>query len=195
MTYYQDKDSIEGIDHVTSWNAKGKFIWLTLDDGIVENQQQPIQNLEDANHDNDDNDDYLRSIWITLGMSGRFVSNAFHESNGNDDGTTHKQARWYFEFLDESTSMTSSSSSSERTPRRIYYYDTRNFGTLRFSLSKKELEEKLKSLGPDILVEGDCTEDTFLEIMNRQRKTMNICRFLMNQSVSKSARKEMSISL
>ena len=175
MTYYEDKDSIEGIDHVTSWNAKGKFIWLTLDDGI----KQPIHNLEDRN---DDDDDFLRSIWITLGMSGRFVSNAFHESNGNDDGTTHKQARWYFEFLDESTSTTSS---SQMTSRRIYYYDTRNFGTLRFSLSKKELEEKLKSLGPDILVEDDCTEETFLEITNRQRKTMNICRFLMNQSVSK----------
>ena len=94
MTYYEDKDSIEGIDHVTSWNAKGKFIWLTLDDGI----KQPIHNLEDRN---DDDDDFLRSIWITLGMSGRFVSNAFHESNGNDDGTTHKQARWYFEFLNE----------------------------------------------------------------------------------------------
>ncbi len=179
MTYYKSQDdSLEGIDHVTSWNAKGKFIWLTLDDGIRQPNHDDDINDTNAGYMENEDDDYLRSIWITLGMSGRFVSNAFHESKSDDDGTTHKQARWYFEFLDERLS------SEEQRPRRIYYYDTRNFGTLRFSLSKKELDEKLGSLGPDILVEDDCTEAMFLDIMSRQRKTTNICRFLMNQSVS-----------
>ncbi len=150
--------SVTGVDTITSWNAKGKFIWLTLDNGLV--------------NKNESDDDFLRSIWITLGMSGRFVSSPFH--NANDDGTTHNQARWYFEFLDERL--------DEPKMRRIYYYDTRNFGTLRFSLSKKELEDKLNSLGPDIL--DDITEEKFLEVVNNQRQTMNICKFLMDQSVS-----------
>jgi len=57
-------------------------------------------------------------------------------------------------------------------------------GTLIFSLSRKELEEKLKSLGPDILTAG-FTEDTFIDIMKRRtQQQVNICKFLMNQSVS-----------
>ena len=162
MTYHKSDKSISGIDHITSWNAKGKFIWLTLDNGL--NQI-----------DDDDDDDYLRSIWITLGMSGRFAASPFHD---DDDGTTHKQVRWYFEFLHEDK--------DEAKMRRIYYYDTRNFGTLRFSLSKKELEEKLNSLGPDIL--DDVTEKKFLDVLNQQRQSMNVCKFLMDQSVSESCR-------
>jgi formamidopyrimidine-DNA glycosylase len=174
MTYYKsnenDINNNISIDTVTSWNAKGKFIWLTLDNGL----KKEDNDNNDIGNDND-NDDYLRSIWITLGMSGRFVSNAFNDAR-NDDGTTHKQARWYFEFLNEND--------EEKNLKRIYYYDTRNFGTLRFSLSKKELEDKLDSLGPDILDENSITEEIFLDIMSRQRQTTNICKFLMNQKVS-----------
>ena len=90
-----------------------------------------------------------------------------------DDGTTHKQPRWYFEFLDESTM------NPEKNTKKIFYYDTRNFGTLRFCLSKKELMKKLDSLGPDIL--DDITENQFMEILRKQRQSMNICKFLMNQ--------------
>ncbi len=191
MTHYKSDASCTCIDTVTSWNAKGKFIWLELDNGLNQtgsnNDNADIDIDTDTDFDFDP--DYLRSIWITLGMSGRFVSDAFNRGD-DDDGTTHKQARWYFEFLDErsnentttSTSTCSSNEDEERKPRRIYYYDTRNFGTLRFSLSKKELEEKLSSLGPDIL--GGCTEEIFLDIMSKQRQTTNICKFLMNQSVS-----------
>lgn len=159
MTYHLSDQSVTGVDTITSWNAKGKFIWLTLDRGLVNN--------------NKNDDDFLRSIWITLGMSGRFVTSPFFH-NTNDDGTTHNQARWYFEFLDERL--------DEPKMTRIYYYDTRNFGTLRFSLSKKELDDKLNSLGPDIL--DDITEEKYLEVINNQRQTMNICKFLMDQSVS-----------
>lgn len=163
MTNYQSYNGIP-VDYVTSWNAKGKFIWLTLDNGLCQSNT------------NKNNTDYLRSIWITLGMSGRFVSDAFNQEK-NDDGSLHKQARWYFEFLNEDT--------EGQNLKRIYYYDTRNFGTLRFSLSKQELETKIDSLGPDIL-DDNFTENTFLAIMSRQRQTINICKFLMNQSVSKA---------
>lgn len=55
----------------------------------------------------------------------------------------------------------------------------RNFGTLRFSTSEKELADKLKSLGPDIL--ENCSEDSFMEILRKTRQSVNICKFLMNQ--------------
>jgi len=149
-----------GIDTVTSWNAKGKFIWMTLDNGL-----DPISN-----------EDYLRSIWITLGMSGRFASDAFvNAEKDNDDGTKHSSPRWFFEFLDEEKGK----DNEGKKMKRIYYYDTRNFGTLRFSLSKSELMQKLDSLGPDIL--NDCSEELFLETMDETRQTTNICKFLMNQ--------------
>lgn len=152
------------LDTVKEWKAKGKFIYLILDEGSRVHQKESEVETDE---------DYLRSIWITLGMSGRFVRDAFDASL--DDGTTHKQARWYFEFLeDEETGST----------RKIYYYDTRNFGTLRFSLSRGELMDKLDSLGPDILEEGECTQELFLDIMDQQRPSMNICKFLMNQKVS-----------
>ena len=153
----QAESELLQVDIVKEWNAKGKFIYLVLDDGCAKVAKD---------------EDYLRSIWITLGMSGRFVRDAFNESF--DDGNTHKQVRWYFEFLED-----------ERigSTRKVYYYDIRNFGTLRFSLSKRELVEKLDSLGPDILQDGECTEEIFLNIMDQQRPSMNISKFLMNQSV------------
>jgi formamidopyrimidine-DNA glycosylase len=64
---------------------------------------------------------------------------------------------------------------------KLFYNDIRNFGTLKFVHSKKELDKKLKSLGPDILKEEiDCTgfKNRFLKKPN---KTIAEC--LMNQSV------------
>jgi len=159
MTSYVADDTTD-IDIVTDWNCKGKFIWLSLDKGSM-------------NHADVDNSDYHRSIWITLGMSGRFVRDTFN-AEVEDDGSTHKQPRWYFEFLDESTT------NPDKATKQIFYYDTRNFGTLRFCLSKKELTDKLKSLGPDIL--EDINEHQFMEILRKQRQSMNICKFLMNQA-------------
>jgi formamidopyrimidine-DNA glycosylase len=176
MTSYEinsDKD----IDTVTDWQCKGKFIYLTLDHGM--------------NHHRSDDDDFLRSIWITLGMSGRFARDAFQLEN--DNGTSHNQPRWYFEFLNEknpstndttttTTTRATTKTTTEMTTRKIYYYDTRNFGTLRFSLSKAELEDKIDSLGPDILNPQDCTEEVFLDLFRKHRQSMNICKFLMDQA-------------
>lgn len=159
MTPYTSDDTTN-IDVIQTWNCKGKFIWITLDQGKIKSNQVV-------------DEDFHRSIWITLGMSGRFQRDTFL-SEKEDDGTLHKQPRWYFEFLDEGEH------NEEKKTRTIFYYDTRNFGTLRFSSSKKELVDKLKSLGPDIL--DDCTEEIFITVMRKQQQKMNVCKFLMNQS-------------
>ena len=159
MTPYTSDDTTN-IDVIQTWNCKGKFIWMTLDQGKIKSNQVV-------------DEDFHRSIWITLGMSGRFQRDTFL-SEKEDDGTLHKQPRWYFEFLDEGEH------NEEKKTRKIFYYDIRNFGTLRFSSSKKELVDKLKSLGPDIL--DDCTEEIFITVMRKQQQKMNVCKFLMNQS-------------
>jgi len=160
MTSYAQDDTTN-VDVVQDWNCKGKFIWLTLDQGKTNDDVE----ITDK--------DYYRSMWITLGMTGRFVKEAF-VAEEEDDGTTHNQARWYFEFLEEGPH------NPEKRTRKIYYYDSRNFGTLRFSTSKQELMEKLHSLGPDIL--NGCTQEMFMDVLRRQRQTMNVCKFLMDQS-------------
>ena len=150
------------VDVVTEWKAKGKFIYMILDDG---NPSAVAGNVVEES-------DYLRSIWITLGMSGKFVSetansasNYMHEYDSAEDG-----ARWYFDFWDPT---------SERT-KRVYYHDTRNFGTLRFSLSESELTKKLSTLGLDIL-DPKTTVEGFLAVMGRTKPTVNISKFLMDQ--------------
>lgn len=151
-----EKGSIDQtIDRVVEWHAKGKFIYIILDNGNV------APTLENGS---DEKDGYLRSIWITLGMSGRFINDSIIREDNN--------ARWSLEFWNEKNGK----------KRKIYYLDTRNFGTLRFSLSKRELMDKLDSLGPDIL--DDCTEDVFMEVMNKAKPGLNVCKFLMNQKVS-----------
>ncbi|CAJ1969953.1 unnamed protein product [Cylindrotheca closterium] len=139
----------EAIDQIQEWNAKGKFIYLTLDDG---------------NTAPEDDDDFARSIWITLGMSGRFLAEGAHQQDP-------RFARWYLEMLDIDSGST----------RKIYYHDQRNFGVLRFCLSQQELTKKLESLGPDMLSE-DTTIDDFLERMDQARQDLNVCKFLMDQS-------------
>eukprot|EP00980_Cylindrotheca_fusiformis_P010468 scaffold2322_cov135-Cylindrotheca_fusiformis.AAC.27 len=107
---------------------------------------------------------FARSIWITLGMTGQFVNEKIHQQDP-------RFARWYLELLDLES----------HTTHKVYYHDQRNFGTLKFCLSKQELENKLKSLGPDVL-SLETTEEDFLERMEASRDDLNICKFLMDQS-------------
>ena len=156
MTQLSDENSNEKIDRVLEWKAKGKFIYMLLDRG---GRAPP----------DEDDDDFARSIWITLGMSGRFVNQAVHEAGTRQQ---QKMARWYLELHNDET--------GKRT--RIYYYDNRNFGTLRFCLSRSELAAKLESLGPDILDTTDTTVAVFRQIVAATKPTTNVCRFLMDQS-------------
>jgi len=158
------KEPATTVDMIQEWKAKGKFIYIILDKGL--NPPASSEKKEGGGGGG-----YQRSIWITLGMSGRFVSETAHLQDP-------RFARWVLEVLDPTTGAL----------RKIFYHDARNFGTLRFCLSSEELQEKLESLGLDILEPDSTTEDTFLELVDRQRPELNVCKFLMDQSVSISNR-------
>mmetsp|Transcript_42845 Transcript_42845/g.84169 ORF Transcript_42845/g.84169 Transcript_42845/m.84169 type:complete len:643 (-) Transcript_42845:111-2039(-) len=140
---------------VERWDAKGKFLYVALGGG----------------GGGDADSDLLRSIWITLGMSGRFV---------HDNHPDRERARWYMEFGPAGTDVGGSGSGSNR---KIYYLDQRNFGTVRYSTSRVELEKKLASLGPDLL-RGDLDATKFVELARTKRRNgadVNVCKFLMDQ--------------
>lgn len=137
------------VDMILSWQAKGKFIYIILDDG----SKRPS-----------DATDFQRSIWITLGMTGKFVSEGIHAEKP-------ERGRWYLEVQDIAT----------QKANRLNYHDMRNFGTMKLCLSKVQLEKKLDSLGPDIL-EPSSTEETFLEVVAKKNPEMNVSKFLMNQA-------------
>ena len=157
-----DDDTNHGnnVDIIKSLKCKGKFIYIVLDRG------------SDATR-YDNTDDYQRSIWITLGMTGRFVNeedvNKPRASNNDREGS---EPRWCFKIMNITNGQT----------RTIYFRDARNFGTLIFSLSAEELENKLASLGPDLLDLDNTTEEVFLETMDKSTQNRNICKFLMDQS-------------
>jgi uracil-DNA glycosylase len=149
MTPLTKHNTEDSVDTIQEWNAKGKFIYILLDKGA----KTPANNAND----------FQRSIWITLGMSGRFLNQEKHQEDP-------RFARWYLSLL-----------MKEGTERKIYYHDTRNFGTVKFSLSREALTTKLNSLGLDIL-DPMTTEDDFVQLVTNQKSELNICRFLMNQS-------------
>jgi uracil-DNA glycosylase len=165
------------IDVITEWNVKGKFMYVILNDSI---QRRKQTNDNQKENDDADDDDYQRSIWITLGMTGQFLNEASHLMDPSF-------CRWYMELMDVDTEKDGNQKTSKSpTPStyKIYYHDQRNFGTLKFSLSRSELDDKLNSLGPDILSvdEDGFPEETFLQIVSKQRPTTNVCKFLMDQS-------------
>jgi formamidopyrimidine-DNA glycosylase len=93
-------------------------------------------------------------LFSTLGMTGMWSRNKT------------KHSRFCIFFDDEDV---------------LYYNDIRNFGTLKFVSDKKDLDKKLKSLGPDILTaEIDC-QGFRNRFIKKQNKTIAEC--LMNQSV------------
>jgi len=162
---YTIHNNVMDRDIITEWNVKGKFMYILLDGSL--NDQNCV-------------DDHLRSIWITLGLTGRFLSQNYYNElmeNQNDKSTQGNTIRWKMDLcaVDRTTSIVC----ENRT--QIYYQDARNFGTLRFSLSREELQCKLESLGPDLLV--NLTQEEFVKILKNQRPSTNICKFLMDQKV------------
>jgi DNA-formamidopyrimidine glycosylase len=91
------------------------------------------------------------TVQFTLGMSGGFLTQK----------TTHARVRFRFGDID------------------VFFTDMRNFGTIKFSQSTRELSKKLQKLGPDIM-QGDV--DEFIRRAQKHRGD-NICKALMNQDV------------
>jgi DNA-formamidopyrimidine glycosylase len=148
--------SLTDTDIIQEWNCKGKFIYILLD-----------SSTGDSNAHANADCDFQRSIWVTLGMTGRFLNEAAHAAD-------NRWARWYFEVENPHADDVAGSR------RRIYYHDARNFGTIKFCLSRQELAEKLQSLGPDLLAEST-TEQDFVNIVAAQKRQRNVCKFLMDQ--------------
>lgn len=157
MTRYNKTNPADNVDIVKEWNTKGKFIYILLDHGA----KKPPLNATTTTTTTED--DFQRSIWITLGMSGRFLNEERHEADP-------RHARWYLSLLMKDGSQ-----------RKLYYHDMRNFGTVKFCLSAQALSKKLDSLGLDIL-DRNTTEDDFVQLVERQKSDLNVCKLLMNQS-------------
>ena len=94
-------------------------------------------------------------VWNTLGMSGYWSFKC------------QKHSRVRFD-CDDGTS--------------IWYTDTRNFGTLKFSMTWEDTEKKLFELGPDPLTH-DIPIDQFRHRLYKKNKSgeKTICEALMNQ--------------
>lgn len=162
----ETNDADTNTDIITKLSCKGKFIYIVLDQ---EREQMRRDNGECIDRD------YQRSIWITLGMTGQFVNEKEVGQKPKPLASNSEKVstlRWYFELMDTRT----------QESRKIYYRDARNFGTLRFCLSASELNDKLASLGPDLLDFENTTEEVFLAAMEKSTQNRNICKFLMDQS-------------
>ena len=93
------------------------------------------------------------SMWNTLGMSGFWSENK------------HKHARVSLEISN----------------KQVHFCDTRNFGTLKFVKGRKQLIEKLDSLGPDMLSD-DVSDSLFLSRL-RKKNNKTIVEALMDQKI------------
>ena len=94
------------------------------------------------------------SLWCTLGMSASWQKKET------------KHSRFYIK-----TSY----------GNEVYFNDIRNFGTLKYVITEKELNDKLKTLGPDVLSSYVDTE-LFKTRLDKKPK-WSIAKALMNQSV------------
>lgn len=88
-------------------------------------------------------------MWNTLGMSGGWTFK------------NEKHSNIKFEFKETSSQK-----------KDIYFRDMRNFGTLKFSDSKKKLDEKLSTLGPDMFLK-ETTFEVFKKALNKKQANLN----------------------
>jgi len=101
------------------------------------------------------------NVFITLGMSGSFKV------------STNPYARVQFDYLHDTGEI--------QVENRVFYSDMRNFGTLKFVQGQDVLEQKLASIGPDML-NAPCSEEQWLNLCERYKRK-SLVNFLMTQSV------------
>jgi formamidopyrimidine-DNA glycosylase len=107
------------------------------------------------------------SIWCTLGIQGYYE---ILESS-EPPPTNNKHLRSFFVFKSSKTLKT----------LQLLYYDAIGFGTIRISTDEKELESKLKSLGP-CWVTNPPRLNEFVKMGMETRLERYVARFLMDQS-------------
>ncbi len=99
--------------------------------------------------------DSVWNIWNTLGLTGGWTKDSENE---------HNRLKFNFANIDP-----------------VYFYDIRNFGTIKFCKSEAALLKKIKSLGPDILQE--VIPDNVFKSLLRAKGKKTLPEVLMDQSV------------
>lgn len=106
--------------------------------------------------------DRMWYLWSTYGMSGQWSP------------ISGKHAAFIVEYNLSGALVT-------RDQQKIFFNDTRRFGTIKFTCDQKEHDKKLKSLGPDILEDPPLPPELFAErILLKPNRT--ISEALMDQS-------------
>lgn len=110
------------------------------------------------------------SIWNTLGLTGGWVLNTSPYTHH-----LHTHARVAFTVVNN----------DKHPPRmeRLYFYDQRNFGTLKFCFDPLELQKKISSLGPCWL-KNPHSMASFMETARKTKETRPLAVFLMDQKKS-----------
>jgi DNA-formamidopyrimidine glycosylase len=141
-----------GACRVTEVDCKGKFMWWTMD--FPRKLVGPERSEPPWR------------LWITYGMSGQWSSEQTKHAgfgiNYNDSGSP----------LDATGNFVQ--------PPALYFNDHRHFGTLKFVHSDELHQEKLASLGPDML-HNPPNEQQFRIALNR-RNQKTLAEALMDQS-------------
>ena len=66
--------------------------------------------------------------------------------------------------------------------KKYYFIDVRHFGTFKFFDNRKDLENKLNKLGPDMLNDKNLTSGQFIKRLMKF-KHYNICKAIMDQKI------------
>ena len=70
---------------------------------------------------------------------------------------------------------------NQSIPNKLYFIDQRHFGLIKVIFSKKELDDQLNKIGPDLLNEKVSLKQ-YLKIMEKH-KSKNICNVMMDQTI------------
>ena len=149
---------------VDAVRCKGKFIWWELSPADL------------ATADDGSAAERSLSLWSTLGMSGAWATErSAHsrielelsdppETDATSDATSNATSDAASDATPGATPDATPDATSDATsdanggtrhrvsqPRRLYYNDQRNFGTITVSLERLHLDAKLNSLGPSWL--------------------------------------------
>lgn len=101
-------------------------------------------------------------MWCTYGMSGQWSRSA------------GKHVGFIVEFNDSGTFNT-------REQQKMFFNDTRRFGTIKFVYNQDQHDKKLNSLGPDVLEDPPVDPEIFAKrILHKPNRT--IAEALMDQS-------------
>jgi formamidopyrimidine-DNA glycosylase len=114
----------------------------------------------------------------SVACKGKFIYWTFKDTESSMWNTLGMTGSWGFQSAHQRVRFTVRK--DQNINHEIFFSDIRNFGTIKFSDSKKELSKKLNSIGPDMLSDPPAFESFKTIILSQGHK--NICKTLMDQS-------------